>query len=79
MLIIDLIVTATIVFCPIFYRHEAVPAVIWSFVQLAPPTLAADAVMQLWRGSADGWWPTMQLGGWAMVCLFIGYRHIRIG
>jgi ABC-type polysaccharide/polyol phosphate export permease len=79
MLIIDLIVTAIIVFCPIFYRNEAVPATLWPFVRFAPPTLAADAVTQLWRGSAGGWWPTMQLGGWAIVCLFIGYRRIRIG
>jgi hypothetical protein len=79
MLIVDLIVTAIIVFCPIFYRHEAVPAAIWPLVRFAPPTLAADAVMQFWRGSADGWWPTMQLAGWAIVCLFIGYRRIRIG
>jgi hypothetical protein len=79
MLITDLIVTTVIVFCPVFYPHEAVPAAIWPLVRFAPPTLAVDAVMQFWRGGAGGWWPTTELAGWATLCLFIGYRRIRIG
>jgi hypothetical protein len=79
LLAIDLAVTMMIVFCPVFYGSDAVPAAIWPVVQYAPPTLAVDAVVQLWRGSADGWWPTILLAGWAIIFLVIGYRRIRIG
>jgi hypothetical protein len=79
LLAVDLAVTMMIVFCPVFYRSDAVPAAIWPIVQYAPPTLAVDAVMQLWRGNADGWWPTILLAGWAIIFLVIGYRRIRLG
>jgi hypothetical protein len=75
----DLAVTIMIVFCPIFYAADEVPAALIPIVRYAPPTLAVDAVMAFWRGAVGGWWPTCLLGCWAAGFLAVGYRRIRIG
>jgi len=75
LLITDVTTTALMVFSPLLYPIEAVPAGLATLTRWLPSTAATDATVRLWHGDAAGWAPTVYLAAWALALSIWGYRR----
>ncbi len=69
----NMVVMASLAFCPLFYPLARVPEAIRPFIGALPQTLCTEAMTAAWRGEPGATGATAALAAWAIGLLALGF------